>query len=231
MTTSAGGNARPSVAGSGAFVRQLAVLGKWMWVRWYFLAGVGLLLGCAQERPEWMVPPELDAKKIVPAIMDQADKDKSDSLEGSELSTIPALFSSLEALDQNSDKRLSRDEIVAWLERVKKDGNAQAQAAFTIRSRGKPVANAVVKLVPEACMGGAIEPAEGKTDDRGMVMLMTTTRDRQIMGARCGLYRMEVSGMDPSGTPISSKYGKNSPLGFAFGGGAQSPLTPVVNLD
>ncbi len=204
------------------------------WSPWLSLVALGHAVafgcfGCSESRPEWMEPPPIDPPKVLRAIMTQADRDENGSLEADELSIIPALQTSLTALDTDTDGSLSRDEIRAWLERVKSDAYAQQQAPFTIRYQGKPLANAFVKIVPEECMGGTIEPAEGTTNDQGMVFLNIQTR--RVPGARCGLYRLEVSGRTSKGKPIPSKYSQNSPIGVALGGGLPQVITPEIDLE
>jgi len=199
------------------------------WPRWLPFTAIGLVLGCSEERPDWMAPPPVDPPAILQAIMDQADTDKNGNLAGKELAIIPALQVSLGPLDTDSDKKLSRDEINAWLERLKTYGYPQQQAPFSIRFRGKPLAKARVKIVPEPCMGGTIEPSEGTTDASGLVWVKV--ENPKIPGARCGLYRIEITGKGPDGKPIPPKYGKDSPLGAAIGGDLPTSWTPVVNLE
>lgn len=178
-----------------------------------------------------MIPPPVDVRAILSAIMEQADKDHSDSLDGDELSVIPALAlqTSLGVLDSNSDKKLSRDEIKAWLEQVKKDGYTRQEASIYIRFRGQPAANASVKLVPEACMGGTIEYAVGTTDEQGLAYL--TVHTGGLVGAHCGLYRLEVTGKQANGKPIPAEYGQGSPLGYAVGGGLPGVWHDKVDLE
>lgn len=196
---------------------------------WLWAAIIGLAFGCGKTLPDWKVPPPVDVRAILGAIMEQADEDRSGWLDGDELLIIPALQTSLGVLDSNSDKKLSRDEIEAWLERLKKDGIARQDAPANVYFRGKPVAKARVKLVPEACMGGTIEPAEGTTDEQGMVF--PTIQTAGVMGVRCGLYRLEVVGKQANGKPIPAKYGKDSPVGYAVGGGLPDSWHPKVFLD
>jgi hypothetical protein len=199
------------------------------WFLWMVMAVPVLVLGCSTPLPDWMVPPPVDPRGIAQAIMAQADADENGSLEGKELATIPALQASLTPLDTNADRKLSRDEIETWLEQVKKDGVPQRDVSFKIMARGKPLANAAVKLVPEACMGGTIEAAEGKTDESGVVFLNIPTL--RTLGVRCGLYRLEVTGTRANGRPIPAKYGKDSPLGYAVGGGLPEDWTPEIVVD
>jgi len=197
---------------------------QWMWAVF-----IGLAVGCGQKTPDWLVPPPIDVRAILGAIMEQADKDQSDSLEGEELSVIPALRTALPVLDSNTDKKLSRDEIRTWLERLKKDGVPRQQVSLSIHFRGKPLANASVKLVPEACMKGTIEHAVGTTDDQGLVYMNVHTGG--FVGAHCGLYRLEVTGKQANGKPIPAKYGPGSALGYAIGGGLPDSWHPKVVLE
>lgn len=181
--------------------------------RCLLLAWVAATAGCGQRLPDWMVPPPVDPRALTKAVMAQADADKNGLLDAAELATIPALRDVASVLDTSGDQQLSNDEISTWFERVKKEGVPHREAFLVIMDRGKPLANALVRIVPEACMGGTIEPAEGRTDNEGRTMLMIPTS--RVQGVRSGLYRLEITGKRAKGKPIPPQYNTETTLGFS----------------
>jgi hypothetical protein len=77
----------------------------------------------------------------------------------------------------------------------------------------------VVRLVPEACMGRGIKPAEGTTDADGIAQM--TIPGSPHAGVNCGLYRVEVGGVV---TATETK------LGIAVGAGSPEDTLVVLNL-
>lgn len=196
--------------------------------RCLLLAWVAATAGCGQRLPDWMVPPPVDPRALTKAVMAQADADKNGMLDTNELAAIPALRDVVSLLDTSSDQQLSMDELTAWFEQLKKEGVSHREAGLVIKDRGKPLANALVKIVPEPCMGGTIEPAEGRTDKEGCVVLNIPTS--LVTGVRSGLYRLEITGTRAKGKPIPAQYNTETTLGLAVGG-LPGPQTRTINLE
>jgi len=196
---------------------------------WGLLAAIIPLSGCGPRRPEWMIPPPLDSKAVTQAVMKAADANGNGTLEEREFATIPALRGAVKELDTSGDKRLSSSEIEAWLMRLKTEDLAFHEAALTVTQSGRPVANVLVKIVPEPCMGAGIESAQGLTDATGLTFL--TMPNGRTWGVRGGLYRLEITGQGADGNPIPEKYNTASKLGLAVGAGLPDPRTPNFALD
>lgn len=185
--------------------------------------------GCGQQRAEWQVPAAFDVAAVTRAAMETADANGDGQLNASEFRTLPALHGMVEPLDSDGDKQLSAGEVSAWLLRVQREAVAACETPMLLTHQGKPLADALVKLVPEPCMAAATEPAEGRTDDAGLVFLNTPTR--QTPGVRPGLYRVQITGKGADGKPLPPKYNSASTLGYALGGGLPSPRTPIYALE
>ncbi len=200
---------------------------RWKWRR--LLVAVAVVLGCGPRRPEWLIPPVLDPQAITEAVMASADADSNGRLDSGELAALPGLADAIPLLDTDGDGQLAVAEIRAWLDRVEAEAVPVVELPLQITRQGRPLAGCTVKLVPEACMGGTIEPAEGVTDDTGLVFLNIQTRPTG--GVRCGLYRLEITGKGPGGQALPPRYNTESELGLAVGGGLPVERTTTFTLD
>jgi hypothetical protein len=163
------------------------------------------LAGCGPSRPARIPAPPLDPEAVADA-----------AAAAGALEKLPAIGFGRATLDTDGDKRVSRDELVAWLKEVRDSKVAITSVAVQVTQRGKPLSGADVKLVPEACMGGAIKEATGTTDDSGVAMV--TIPGGEYPGVNCGLYRVEVTGSGADGKALPAKYNAASRLGVAVGG-------------
>lgn len=202
--------------------------------RHFALGCAGLLsllasAGCGSRRAEWQIPPQLDPRAVTQAIMQIADGNGDGFLEEQELAAVPAMRDVRAAADSDHDGRLIASEIKGWLGLVKQESVGAREVRLKITRRGQPVADLLVKLVPEACMGGTIEPAEGVTYLDGVTLL--NIPGRRTTGIRNGLYRVEITGTGPGGLPIPAKYNTASTLGLAVGGGLPQGLPPILSID
>jgi len=158
--------------------------------------------GCGPSRPARIPAPPLDPAAVAAAA---GDPDK-----------LPAVSFGRIVLDTDKDKKVSSPELVKWLEEVRDSKVAITSVAFQVSHKGKPLSGAEIRLVPEACMGGGVKEASGKTDQTGMSMV--TIPGSQYPGVNCGLYRVEITGKGNDGKPLEAKYNTQSTLGVAVGG-------------
>lgn len=159
-------------------------------------------IGCGPSRPARIPAPPLDPVAVAAAAGD--------------LDKLPALAFGRVVLDTDNDKKVSQAELVKWLEEVRDSKVAITSVAFQVSHKGKPLSGAEIRLVPEACMGGGIKEASGKTDQSGMSMV--TIPGSEYPGINCGLYRVEITGTGADGKPLAAKYNSQSTLGVAVGG-------------
>lgn len=172
--------------------------------------------GCGPGRPARVPAPRLDPAAVTAAVFAAADADGDGALGGEEWTKVPALVAAAAVLDTNGDKRLSRDELAKWLEDVRASKVAITSFAAQVMHKGKPLADATVKLIPETFMGSELKAAEGKTDAGGSVLV--TIPDSKYPGVHCGLYRVEIVGNGTDGKPLPAKFNAESMLGVAVGG-------------
>lgn len=161
--------------------------------------------GCGPSRPARIPAPPLDPAAVATAAAAGGDLDK-----------LPAIASGRVVLDTDKDKKVSQAELITWLEEVRNSRVAITSLAFQVSHKGKPLSGAEIRLVPEACMGGAIKEAAGKTDQSGTSMV--TIPGSEYPGVNCGLYRVEITGTGNDGKPLAATYNAQSTLGAAVGG-------------
>ncbi len=136
------------------------------------------------------------------------DVDRSDALDEKELQRAPGLAASLPHLDTNQDHKIAPDELQARLKLYEELQTGLRAKTFRVTLRGRPLADAKLKLIPEQFLEGVIEPAEGMTDASGTVVPQTATYD--IPAVRLGFYRVEI---ESDTAKIPEKYHKDSMLG------------------
>jgi hypothetical protein len=179
----------------------------------FAVSAVAVLLaaaGCGPARPARIPAPPLDPAAVAGAALGGAGP-----LAAVDLAKVPALAAALPLLDTDGDKKLSRDELVAWLTEVRDSKVAITSLAVEVKHKGRALQNAEVRFVPEAFMT-SVKPAEGTTDDSGMTMV--SIPGSEYPGVNCGLYRVEITGQGNDGKPLAAKYNTATTLGVAVGG-------------
>lgn len=183
---------------------------------WPVACAVLLAIGCGPGRPARVTPPPLDPAAVAAAAIAAADADGDGTLGSEEIMKAPALAVSLKQLDTDGDGKLSVTEVRSWLEEVRKSRVAITSFTAMVTHKGRPLAGATVRLVPEPFMGDGTKPAEGVTDAAGSAV--PTIRESKYPGVNCGLYRVEIEGTGVDGKPLPARYNADSTLGVAVGG-------------
>jgi hypothetical protein len=101
--------------------------------------------------------------------------------------------------------------------------------SLEVTQQGRPLANALVRLVPESFMGPAFQVAEGRTDESGMVS--PGIPGGRFPGVNYCIYRVEITGTGIDGRPIPSRYNSDTTLGLAVGADLAGGKDPTFNLD
>jgi hypothetical protein len=184
------------------------------WIGWVVIGAAG----CWGGRPARVAAPPVDPAAVQAAVFAAADADGDGRLVGAELKTIPAIFAARAGLDADRDGAVAAVELTQWLDAVRRSKVAIHRLELLVRRSGRPLAGMVVRLVPEAGMGGFIKPAEGMTDADGIAQM--TIPGSPHTGVNCGLYRVAVGGEAASGTA----------LGIAIGAGLPEEEPVVLDL-
>ena len=177
-------------------------------------------LGCGEGPATRVEAPPLDVKAIVVKAMAQYDKDGDGLIAGEELTAASALAASMVSLDEDGDGKLADVELRTFVDLIVESKVGIIGVSCEVSTNGKPLANAHVRLIPEAFFGDTIKPAEGTSDREGFVILQAADTDRA--GVYPGIYRVEVSVKDEAGKELlPAKYNTESELGQAIALGIQ----------
>jgi hypothetical protein len=172
---------------------------------------LSLLPGCRVG--DDLKPPAFSPEAIAQAVMTQYDTNHDGYLDAKELERCPSLKSSLPALDQSGDKRLSADEIAEHIRMYVNSEVALKEVGCRVLLDGRPLEGATVTYVPEKFMGSSIRPACGTSDGRGMVTLVT--QGEKLPGVQPGFYRVEISKKNAGGQELlAARYNQDTILGI-----------------
>jgi len=201
--------------------------------RRHLVVGLSLIVavGC-NSGPTRLAVSKVDADKAANLVMERYDRDGDGILNSEELKDCPSLAFALDAYDTDNDGTLSRDEIVAGINRWAASRKAAFSLPFQVQLDGRPVNGAVVKLVPEDFLSGAIKPASGVADEGGSGFLDLAPEDRPANAPRMpmvppGLYRVEITHPTIS---IPARYNANTTLGVETSIASQRPGGVTWNL-
>jgi hypothetical protein len=189
------------------------------WSGWLLLIALGGCSGAAApvSMPDW--DPEGRAERA----MELFDSDSDGFLAGDELKKTPGLLAGLDIIDTDDDQKVSTEEIISRFELYEQLKLGLRGREFRVVYKGRPLADATVKLVPEPFLEGVIEPATGVTDARGIASPSAGVDG--LPGLRPGYYRIEVAS---DKVQLPAKYSTETILGAEVSPGHDdpSPFTP-----
>jgi hypothetical protein len=186
--------------------------------RWPALAA-GLFLACVGGCSDRTVHvPSMDPEGAANRALRDYDADRDGALAGPELAKCPGLKDGLARMDTNKDGRLVADELAARLRQYEADKAGLLYLNVGVTLNGKPLADAVLTLVPETFMASGIKPAKGTTRAGGSCEFQI--EGNEYPGIHPGIYRIKVSKKDASGQEtIPAKYNTQTTLGIEAGRG------------
>lgn len=173
------------------------------------------LAGCGRSSPARIEAPPLDPAEITTRVMKELDANGDGTLTRDELLKSPATAAALKSLIPGQGDGISQEAVRAWLDRVRASRVAFQSLILTVTHRNRPLASATVRLVPLACMGSSIQPAEGVSDDNGTVIC--SVPGNSFPGVHCGLYRVEITGSGNDGKPLATRHNIETVHGLAVG--------------
>lgn len=164
-------------------------------------------LGCGPGRPPPLTPATLKPAAVAEAIFTRCDADGDKRLTTEEREAASAVKAAAKELDTDGDGSVSFDELVHWLESVRQSRIAISSLSVEVRHNGQLVGNARVHLTPDPAMGGAIQDAEGVTDDSGIAVLSVVGAGTP--GVNCGLYdvTIDLAGASPADDARAATFG------------------------
>jgi hypothetical protein len=169
--------------------------------------------------------PDWDPSGVADRAMELFDTDGDGFIAGDELAKSPGLLAGLDVIDTDDDQKVSAAEIVARFELYESQRLGLRDRQFHVTYKGKPLANANVKLVPEPFLERVIEPAAGVTGPDGN--LQPNAGVDGLRGMRPGYYRIEVTS---DKVKLPAKYNAETILGAEVSPGHDdpSPFTPKL---
>jgi hypothetical protein len=144
--------------------------------------------------------------------MEELDGNADGLLDANELAKSPGLAAGARHIDRNSDGSVSADELESRFKQLSETKLAIRGRGFRLTYRRRPLAGAHVRFVPEPFLEGVIEPAEGVTDDQGVVHPSAGVEG--LGGLRIGYYRVEATS---SAIPLPAEFNSQSKLGVDVG--------------
>jgi hypothetical protein len=161
--------------------------------------------GCMNSRPATVHPDQIEAAAGANAIA-QNDLNKDTVLDATELEKLPGLKAAVNQVDANHDGKIVAEEIQTRIQTWRKSGVGRMTVACTVLQNQQPVANAIVKFVPEKFLGTGLPTAQGTTDAQGQA---TIAAPGEVGGVSPGFYRVEIT----SAQAIPAKYNTETTLG------------------
>ena len=173
-----------------------------------------MLLGCSGT-PAAVSAPLIDPEQAAEAALSQYDTNQDGLLSTEELTPCPALREAIGRYDQDRDRQISRSELIQRFATWVQSGLGVSSLTCSVTWKGRPLAGAQVKLLPEECFAGVLQPAVGMTDESGIAMLSIDASHlpsdaRNMQGVQQGLYRIEI---DHPEIEIPARYNTDTRLG------------------
>jgi hypothetical protein len=179
---------------------------------WFGVLIVMLVCGCSFG-PSRVEVPQLDPAGAASAAVEQYDAGKDQTISQSESAACPGLAGSFKLYDANQDGQVSKAEIQSRLEAMLGSGIGRMPCMVVVYAgdSNRPIEGAKVRVVPESFLGGAMQPGEGVTNDRGIAKPVTVGAPPGLPGIEFGLYRVQVT---HDSLKIPARYNTQTELGF-----------------
>ena len=180
-------------------------------LRFGVFSGV-LVCGCS-FRPSRVEVPQIDPAQAAAAAAEQYDSDGDQNISESESPACPALAGSFKLYDADHNGLVSKAEIQSRLEAMLGSGIGRMPCMCVVYAgdSDRPIVGARVRVVPEPFLGGAIQPGEGVTNQRGIAKPVTIDAPPGLPGIEFGLYRVQIT---HDRLKIPARYNTKTELGF-----------------
>lgn len=144
--------------------------------------------GCARG-PARLAAPTLDASAVATALVARVDRDGDGAVSVAECVAVPSIGRVFSQYDADGDGRLTATEIADRIRRWQATRVARVSCSVAVAFEGRPLADAVVRLVPEPEFEGKVPAAEGRTDATGQV---SPQAGGNAPGIAPGLYKVVI---------------------------------------
>lgn len=177
----------------------------------FLVAGIGICAGCG-PRAERITVPSFSPSAAATKALQLFDENGNSTIEGSELTNCPALFTALPRIDQDGNGKLTQDEISARIGTYNTFGIGLSSLACVVTLDGQPLAGAHVRFEPEEFMLGSISPAVGVTDESGRVS--PRKEGSEYNALQVGMYRIRISRKEGDAEALPAQFNTESKWGI-----------------
>lgn len=125
------------------------------------------LAGCNSSGQRSVAPPSVDAQACAVEAMKLYDANGDGKLSETEAAACPAIKSALVQYDRDRDGQISQDEITERFRQLYSVSVGLINVPCIVTLRGRPLADAEVRFVPETFLGDSTPVAVAKTGPNG----------------------------------------------------------------
>jgi hypothetical protein len=172
-------------------------------------------IGC-DGRPARVPVAQIDFDQAAQKAVESYDNNADGAIDPDETESIPALRAAFASVDVNRDGAVTLEEIETYLRDLQKKRVAMVRWTLRLQLDGKPLKGATVKFEPAGFLVPGVLPADGVTDERGIVTLSVPEPHRPAPNTRvvhCGLYNVHVSKVESGRELLPEGYPTGAILG------------------
>lgn len=193
---------------------------------------IALAAGCGASGPPSVHKVDVDGIDTATAAMEQYDANQDGAITTGELVTCPPLAMAFTRFDADRDERLTSDEIGAGISKIYGTGAALATFDGAVLLSDRPLPGAQVRFRPIAFLEGAVQSAEGKTDEAGAVRptISDANLPENLRGQpfiHPGLYHVEITHPDHL---LPARYNSATELGAIVDPSSRGGLVSQFDL-
>jgi len=139
--------------------------------------------GCLQGPPSMPhAGPDWNIKTAAAAIRTELDADGDGAIDREELLRSPVWRGAADRLDGNGDGRIDSAEIEARVSLYRDARDLRLPVRLGFRSGGRPLANVLVRLVPDAALAAILPAVESRTGADGVAAFEALSGGYRIEG-------------------------------------------------
>jgi hypothetical protein len=177
---------------------------------------VASFFGACSRSPGRVTPPKIDPDRAATEAIRLYDADKDGSLNTAEMAKCPGMLAEVKLYDQDSNGLVSREEIAARIQDLRKHGVGLTRLNCDVTLNGQGLKEATIEFEPEPYLGNEIQTARGITDADGVAQMAIPDdklpSDQQgLKGIHYGTYKVRIT--HPK-VKLPAKYNTETTLGY-----------------
>ncbi len=184
------------------------------------IALTAICFGGCSGRPARVQVAEIDYEAAAQKAVASYDQDANGLIEAVEAARDPAFQAAFPSIDADANASATPDEVAEYLRKMQAKRVAMVRWTLRLQLDGKPLTGAKVTFEPAEFLLPGVLPAEGVSDERGIVTLSVPEEHRPTPNARvvyCGLYNVHISKVEGGREKLPKKYATGSTLGVEVG--------------